>query len=286
MSTKCWMDMINEIKTYDQSATTESQLLGQLVTDAYDGEQARLSKVVEFIKNNVEKGSKLANDGYIALLNAMDYYGKLYLNKIANDNALGSGLVDYTYRTLIEIRKVVGDASPVFTQLLPSVVKNILSGEEVLIRNSVTKDFMYAPDDSSGDNVTKILVNAGIGNDPRYLWRLKPVEFRWKDYNQESFYIENTLENKILAVADGDGSLKLADPTEEKLKSTWAMFYIRLVQGSSGEEVAIQCSYWGIKTLGLDVEGKVPRLLSSDTLADIPTGIWLLQPKPKTVLET
>lgn len=278
--------MINEIKTYDQSVTTESKLLGQLVTYAYDGEQARLLNVAEFIKNNVEKGSELANDGYKALLNAMDYYGKLYLNKIANDYTVEkSALSDYTYRTLIEIRKVEGEASPVFTQLLPSVVKSILSGEEVFIRNSVTKDFMYAPpDNSSGDDVTKILVNAGIGNDPRYLWRLKPVQFRWKDYNDEPFYIENIFENKILAVVE-DGSLKLADPTEEKLRSTWAMFYIQLVQGSSGEEVAIQYSYWGkTKTLGLDEEGKMLRLLSSDKLADIPTGIWLLQPKAKIVL--
>lgn len=87
------------------------------------------------------------------------------------------------------------------------------------------------PSDSLSYNVTKILVDGGYGNgnDSRYIWKFKSMEYRWKEYNQESFYIENAFENKILAVADGDGSLKMAHETEEKLKSTWAMFYVRWV---------------------------------------------------------
>lgn len=278
MATKCWKDMIDEIKISDQSVTAEIKALIQLVTGAYDGEKARLPKVAQFIKDNVEKGSALATGAYKALLNAMEYYGDLYLKKVTTDNGLGSGLIDYTYRTLIQIREAEGEASPLFTQKLPSVVNSILTGKLVFIRNSVTKDFLIAPT-YSRDNVTKVLLTSSNTNDPRFIWKLTPVEPRWKEYNQESFHIVNTFQNKILAV--GDGALTLADATEEKLKSTWAMFYIRLVQGSSGEEVAIQCSYWGIKTLAIEeVSGvKTPKLLKSKTLEEIPTGVWLLQPK-------
>lgn len=272
--------MMDEIKISDQSSTTELKLLSQLVADSYDGEKTRLPKVTQFIKNNVEKGSELATGAYKVLLNAMDYYGQLYYKELTTDNGIGSGSIDYTYRTLIKIRKAEGDVSPVFTQLLPSVVNSILSGKLVSIRNSVTKDFLSAPTHSS-DNVTKVLVNSGNGNDPRYIWKLKPVESRWKDQNQELFYIENTFENKILAASADDGALVLEGATEERLKSTWAMFYVRLVQGSSGEEVVIQCSYWGIKTLAIDETSGVttPKLLTSKTLEEIPTGVWLLQPK-------
>jgi len=274
---KCWKNLVTQVKTVDESSATKIQLLGQLVRDSYDGEESRLPLVATFIKNNVEKGSDIATSGYEALLDAMEDYDHLYLKKIPTDNGLGSGLISYTYRTLIEIRNAEGESSHIFTQTLPAVTNSILSGKEIFIRNNVTGDYMYAPSDDS----EKILVGDVKQNDPRYLWKLKPAEKRWDENNQELFYIVNLLENEILTVADGDGSLKLAYATEEKKKSTWSMFYIRLVQGRSGEEVAIQCSYWGIKNLGLHEREawKMPRLLKTSTLEDLPSGIWLLQPK-------
>lgn len=269
--------MISEVKTSDQSYPTEIQLFSQLITESYDGENARISNITQFIQSNVEKGSKLANDGYTALLNAMGFYDQLYLKNNISDVAAGSGIIDYKYRTMIAIREAEGDASPVLSQV-PSVVNTILSGKKMLIRNSVTNDLLCAPRGDSSNNVTNVrVVNVHGTNHPRFIWKLKPVEYRWKQYNMELFYIENTQENKLLSVAGDDGSLELVKATEEKLKSTWTMFYIQLVRGSTGQEVAIQCSFWGLKTLTLD--GKLPKLVWSSTLDDIPTGIWYLQPK-------
>lgn len=282
-SSKCWSDMVTRINIYDQSDTTQTDVMGQLLADSYDGEQTRLLQIAKFIENNAEKGSTLANSGYKTLLDAMDNFNHLYISKILTDNGLGSGLQSYTYRTLMQIKKASDETA--FNQIVPAVLDSILTGKEVYIQNNVTGEYMYASsNDSSGsdNSATKILVNAGNLNDPRYIWKLKPVEFRWEEYNQESFYIVNkAFEDKILAVADGDGSLKLADATEEKHKSTWSMFYIQLVRGNIGEEVAIQCSYWGIKTLGLNQKEswKIPKLLNLKTLEDVPTSVWLLKPK-------
>lgn len=276
---KCWKQMVTQLKTFRQSAPTE--ILDQLITDSYDGDETRLLRIVKFIQNTFEKGSDLAINGYKALLNDMDSFGHLYLKNIRTPNIhVGGGLESYTYRTLTEIRYAEGETSPIFTQTLRTAVNIILSGKEIFIRNNVTRGFMYAPQSLLNSDV-KIVVAGGNNNDPRYIWKLKPVESRWDRYNQESFYIVNTFENKILAVSSGDGTLQLVEATEEKYESTWSMFYIQLIQGGSGEEVIIQCSFWGLKTISLDRKDdwKVPKLLESNTLEDSSNAIWLLQPK-------
>lgn len=273
-ATKCWKGLLSEIKLYDQSAVTETKLLSQLIADTYYGERNRILTIIKFVKNNVVRGSELAFSAYDTLLNEMDAYGQLYFRDVRADNGLGSGLKENTYRVLYAIEEAEGYSSPIFTQKLPSVVNNILKGKEIFIRNSVTKSFLYA----SPTNSTILLLGKDNGNatDARYIWKLTPAMTQWDNNDRELFYITNTLEDKILAV--GGGSVVLAEATEEKVKSTWAMFYIQLVQGASGEEVAIQCSFWGIKTLALDGNGAQTRLLKMESLEKTPSAVWLLQP--------
>ncbi|KAG4078564.1 hypothetical protein HA402_002678 [Bradysia odoriphaga] len=273
LATKCWKGLLTEVKLYDQSVATEIKLLGQLIVDAYGGERDRVFTIIEIVKNNVERGSELANSAYGTLLNEMNDYGQLYLKGNKADNGVGSGLTDNTYRVLNKIEEAEGASSPIFTQKLPSVVNSILKGKEVFIRNSVSKEYLHASHAYSTD----VILGDRNGTDTRYIWKLSPVVAQWEDNNRELFHITNTFENKVLAV--GGRSVILADATEEKLMSTWAMFYIQLVQGASGEEVAFQCSYWGIKTLAWnedDVQDKFLKLEHQENLQ--PLAIWLLQP--------
>ncbi|XP_037048206.1 uncharacterized protein LOC119082724 [Bradysia coprophila] len=273
LATKCWRGLLTEIKLYDQSVATEIKLLGQLIADAYGGERDRILTIIEIIKNNVERGSELANSAYDTLLNEMDSYGQLYLKGNKADNGVGSGLTDNTYRVLNKIEEAEGASSPIFTQKLPSAVNSILKGKEIFIRNSVTKGYLHASHAYS----TYVILGDLNGTDTRYIWKLSPVVDQWEIKNRELFHLTNTFENKVLAV--GGRSVMLADATDDTLKSTWAMFYIQLVQGTSGEEVAFQCSYWGIKTLAWnedDVEDKFLKLEHQENVQ--PLAVWLLQP--------
>lgn len=271
-ATKCWTGLLNETKLYDQSAATETKLLSQLVADSYSGEKDRILTIIEFVRNNVEKGSDTAYTAYDTLLNEMDTYGQLYLRDAKTDKGLGAGLKANTFRTLLAIIEAEGDASPIFTQKLPNVVSRILTRQEMLIQNSVTKNFLHASPDNSN------IVLLGDRNEPnaRYVWKLTPATTQWEKYDRELFYITNTFENKILAV--DDDSVVLADATKDKLESTWAMFYVQLVEGASGEEVAIQCSYWGIKTLTANKDGAGTDLVTLKSLEKTPSAVWLLQP--------
>lgn len=265
--------MKNEIETYDKSDATKNDLFKQLITDAYDGDSSRILQIVQFIKENAYKGSALAYYAYKTLLDDMDKSGQLYMNEVVFDNGLGGGLHHYTYRALTAIEAADGIGSQVFTQDLPRVVTTLLKGKEVFIQNSATKGYLYALNDSA------VRLSDDQVNDNRYSWVLSPSLGQWTEKNRELFYIKNLVDNRILAV--GDGSLELAEPTDEKLKSTWAMFYIRLIEGATGQEVAIQCSYWGIKTLGLNDAKSKPELLNLESVKDAPESVWYLKPKPE-----
>lgn len=271
-ATKCWKGLLNEIKVYDQSAANEIKLLGQLVTDSYNGERNRIPAIVQFLKNNVQRGSKISYCVYNILLNEMDANGQLFFRKPQEDNGLGIGLNGNTYRTLRAIEEADGDSSFIFTQKLPSVINSMFKGKEIFIRNAVTKDYLYA----SPTNSTDVLLGDHNGTDARYIWKLSRVVAQWNENDREPFYITNTLQNKILAV--DNRQLVLADATEEQLNSAWAMFYIQLVEGPTGEEVAIQCNHWGIQTLALDGDGATKKLLTLNSLSETPSAVWLLQP--------
>lgn len=260
----CWKKFIAHVKTVDQSTATEIDLFGQLVRDTSGGEN-RFSSFATFIKDNFEKGSDLATGAYKALLDVMDKEGQLYLK---NNNVRDSVC---TYRILYKIRNAEGESSPIFTQTLP-VANSILSGKEVFIRNNMTGNYVYA---SGSDNDTTILVDGVKENNPRYLWKLKQVyqDSEWRE-NKGRFLIVNSFENKILTAEDDGDSLVLAN---EQDMDYWSIFYIRLVQGSSGEEVAIILRGG---PLGLDEENsKMPKMWTRKSFEDIPSAVWLLQPK-------
>lgn len=71
---------------------------------------------------------------------------------------------------------------------------------------------------------------------------------------------------------DDDGSQYMVEANEETIRSFQAMFFIRLIKDSIGQEAVIQIGYMGLKTLVLDRENKQPKLQSSEVLEEIPTG--------------
>lgn len=268
---KCWVEMMSGIRTYDRSPATEIKLITRLVADGYSGYVTQIKNILQFIQENIEKGSEVAYNAYSTLLNGMDKLGELYMKDFEGNQ--GYGEYRHTYRALARITEAEGFASPIFTEKLPSVVRTILTGKAISIQNSATKGYLYA----LPSNDSTVLLNNEKGNDSRYHWILNPAVEEW-GRGRELFHIKNAFDNKILTVEESDNSLVLVEGSEENLKSMRALFYIRLIRGTTGKEVAIHCRYGMLKSVGLsENDGTEPKLLHLNALIYEPKVVWLLQ---------